>query len=493
MRVGPNPLACVLMLAIVFSTGYSLGAELRVPGEFETIQKALDAAGRGDTVLVGPGRYVGCLRLKPGVVLRSVGDDSASDLTFADRPVLLRALRTVIDAGGRSDGPVVTGADGAVLDGFTVTGLGKVDHHKPGHAHAVECRGVSPRIVNNLVLKNGSTGIGSHNRGDKTAAAYIAKNFVVRNQGIGIGNNQGSKAIILDNVVCNNHEAGIGSRNGAKPTIVGNVVFENGFGYSRGPEKNPVTGGAFWPGIGARDGASPFIAGNEVFRNAMTGIGTTKAYSTILGNHVHHNRLTGIGVQEASSVVISGNRCHDNGRPGIGVVGSTALVVDNEIGFNGKNAGMGILSGSSVMAYDNRVKGAGTAGIAVIDASAVLFRNAIEKAGTAGIMVTGSKPVTVEENRITASGTVGILAQGQSLTIRRNRITDCIHHGVLVSGKKGVVIIEENTITGNGRKGGAGIFSSARERVRLGKNSVKNNGRLGDVVVGGKKSRRRKK
>ncbi|MHC5037020.1 MAG: right-handed parallel beta-helix repeat-containing protein [Planctomycetota bacterium] len=480
-------------LFLSFLGGLARGGEVRIPGDHSTLQAAIDAAKPGDTVLVGPGCYSGPIRLKVNVRVRSLGDDRPGEISFGGKSVFERTLRTLIDAGGKNTQPVVTGADGAVLDGFTVTGLGKVDHHKPGHAHAVECRGVSPQILNNLVIHNGSTGIGSHNRGKRLAAALIQGNFVVGNEGIGIGNNQESGALILDNVVCHNHEAGIGSRNGAKPVVIGNIVFKNGFGYPQGPEKNPVTGGVFWPGIGARDGARPYIAGNEVYGNAMAGIGSSKAYPTIVSNHVHHNRLTGIGLTERSRALVMGNRSHDNGRPGIGVVNSLALLVENVIGFNGKNAGIGILDGSRVLARGNRISGAGTAGFGVINATALLVENEILRAGTAGVMVTGSLPVTLEGNRILRSGTVGVLASGYRLNLKKNIITDSAHHGVLVHASAGLVVVEGNTIRGNGKRGGAGIFAPHPEQIRLGKNEVKENGRLGDVVIGGRKKDKKRK
>ena len=48
------------------------GATVRVPEEYATIQAAVDAAGPGDLVLVGPGTYREAVEIsKPGLVLRA--------------------------------------------------------------------------------------------------------------------------------------------------------------------------------------------------------------------------------------------------------------------------------------------------------------------------------------------------------------------------------------------------------------------------------------
>ena len=55
--------------------------ELRVPGEFGTIQQAIDAARPGDTVVVSPGRYAEQLVLLDGVTVRGAGSELTT-LTF---------------------------------------------------------------------------------------------------------------------------------------------------------------------------------------------------------------------------------------------------------------------------------------------------------------------------------------------------------------------------------------------------------------------------
>jgi drug/metabolite transporter (DMT)-like permease len=89
------------------ATAHTLRVELNGSGEFTSIQAAIQSAGAGDTVSVGPGTY-------------------PERINFGGRPIVVvsraGAAATVIDAGGT--GSVVTAAflegPGSILDGFTL-------------------------------------------------------------------------------------------------------------------------------------------------------------------------------------------------------------------------------------------------------------------------------------------------------------------------------------------------------------------------------------
>ena len=89
--------------------GCSSSLTLSVPDQFKTIQDAVNAASYGDTVLVEPGIYYETITLKPGVILKSSGDDSKGKLG------LLRTDR--IRGGG---------------EGGDRLGLGRPDERTPG-------------------------------------------------------------------------------------------------------------------------------------------------------------------------------------------------------------------------------------------------------------------------------------------------------------------------------------------------------------------------
>lgn len=99
---------CVLLPALLVGASGSLAERIDVPAEFVDIQDAVDAAGPGDEVVVGPGAYSGSITINKPVVVRSSAGPEETILI------------------GNSDGPVVriesdTGP-GGTLSGFTVTG-----------------------------------------------------------------------------------------------------------------------------------------------------------------------------------------------------------------------------------------------------------------------------------------------------------------------------------------------------------------------------------
>ncbi|MBI5323806.1 MAG: right-handed parallel beta-helix repeat-containing protein, partial [Ignavibacteriae bacterium] len=196
----------VVNVILILSNDSIQSKTIIVPDEFSTIQSAINYASAHDTVLVKPGSYHEYLIMKDSVVLMSDGVDDGN---------WNRALVTKIHSEGLRDSvggvpPVVNSANGAVIDGFEITGMDTVNHHLPGHSHAVQNRGTSSTVMNCIVHDNGSTGIGSHEKDGRASTPTIIHNKVYRNFGIGIGFNHFAKGVARDNVVYENREVGIG-------------------------------------------------------------------------------------------------------------------------------------------------------------------------------------------------------------------------------------------------------------------------------------------
>lgn len=342
-------LAAIICSVIFLSlTGASWAKIIHVPDDYPKIQEAINAAQAGDTVLVSPGKYIERIFLKEWVAVRSEG----SEAEHLDHTA---ARRTIIDAGGQTDGAVVEGADGAVIDGFTLTGLGKVNHHLPGHPHGVQCRGASSVIINNIVHHMGSTGIGSHMNKGKNASPFIANNIVHHNQGLGIGNNHESSATVVGNIVYGNTEVGIGIRNGAHPLVENNIVYSNG-----------------WAGIGTRVGGFPSIRNNKIYNNGTTkspskgaGIGIAETNVPIIeNNEVYSNYLGGIGVRRGGTAVIRNNKSYNNRYAGIGLDSAVSVLIENNEIYNNRRGGIGITNNSSAVIRHNNIYNNENAGIA---------------------------------------------------------------------------------------------------------------------------------
>jgi hypothetical protein len=420
---------------------------IRVPEDHQTIQGAIDAAREGDTVLVGPGTYRERIRLKGGIVLRSVGDDATGRLG------LKRAEVTIIDGGGeRGTSAGITLASGATVDGFTVTNVGTYDdkkwevHHatqgneqeheqigEPGAA-GISIVGVSCTIQNNIVHHIGSTGIAIQGIPGKSCSPHVYRNVCFRNMGGGIGSMNKSTAVIEENVCFENfyagigHEdasprvirnrcyanirAGIGISEGACPLVRGNKCYQNrraGIGVRTGPSTRPLLEDNDcyendMAGIGAEEESAPLIRNNRCYKNKLAGIGSrTQATPTIVGNECYGNAAAGIGQDSDAVTVLIDNHCHDNLESGIGFAeckSGQSTVLNNRVINNAKVA-IGIHSGWQVRLAGNELsREGGMPPIVMIlaGAEATMTGNKLRGGGVAAIRVAGK--LTADGNEL---------------------------------------------------------------------------------------------
>lgn len=401
---------------------------IQVPGDATTIQAGIDAAARGDVVLVAAGTYRERVRLKAGVTLQSAGTNEAG------KTGLLRAEQTIIDGGGADgEGPGVTMAEEAVLDGFTVTNVGVFDldqweHHyltqgnEQAHEHignygtpGIGIVGVSCIVRHNIVHHVGDTGIGIRGTDDGFCAPRVELNVCYRNMGGGIGVMHGATGIIRGNRCYQNFFAGIG-HDGASPLVLENVCYENiraGIGISE--DSCPVVRGNTChhnrrAGIGIRTGAGtqPVVERNECFENDMAGIGCEEgAEPVIRGNHCHHNRQAGIGTQDHARPLIVDNRCEANEASGIGVrAGADAVLVRNQC-IENTTVAVGVVDGSRAVLIENTCRRSGGMPPLVAvrqKSSADLLRNTLTGGGVACVLAEGT--VSLYDNTLKA-GTAG--------------------------------------------------------------------------------------
>ena len=449
----PTPIGRPLQRSLALSSwiclvvGTAFGATLQVPRDYQSIQGAIDAAAPGDLVLVDPGTYTGRLRLSKGVTLKSVGDNTPGQLG------LRRAEATIIDGGGeQGEGPGVEMAEGAVVDGFTVTNVGRYDealwekHHRTqgnqqSHEHigkpgtpGIGARGVNCVIRNNIVHHIGYSGIAVQGAKGANCSPQIVKNFCYRNMGGGIGIMQKATPLVDSNTCFQNFYAGIG-HDDSSPTVLRNTCYENvraGIGISHGAcpvVRNNHCYRNRRAGIGIRTGANtrPVVEDNQCYENDMAGIGTEAGAAPLIrGNHCHHNKLAGIGARTGAAPTIIGNECHHNQKAGIGQESDAATTLIANHCHHNQAAGIGFgacESGRSVV-LDNRLidnqlvavgihtgwhvrmsgnelsRKGGLPPIVMVfkGAVATLTSNTIRGGGVAGIRVAGT--VVASDNRI---------------------------------------------------------------------------------------------
>ena len=280
--------------------GLSLAGEvaagtIRVPRDHPTIQKAIDAARKGDTVRVSQGTYYENITMKEGVTLEGGWN---KDLSRRD----ISAFETVID-GGKKGGWAVLGADKATLDGFTITNARRIELGDSTVGAGVHCRSTSPAIKNNTIKANAPTGI------------YCS----------------GSSATITNNLISNNEEAGIYLENGCSLKIEGNTIRDNkraGIG----------TGGMVHSRIEVRN--------NTINNNGMGGIDSKAATGSIYNNIVYKNKEAGIRCVITPMDIVN-NTVVANGRSGIVVedlsvvcnIQNNIVTHNNDAGINGGGKG----------------------------------------------------------------------------------------------------------------------------------------------------------
>jgi hypothetical protein len=160
----------------------------------------------------------------------------------------------ILDA--QKKGPVVIGADDARLDGFVVTG-----GQQQAHGGGIVCDGVSPMIVNNIIV------------GNQTLKPTIGEGLgkQIANEGAGIALLSGSRAYIANNLICENstevgNGAGITARGNVQAKILRNVFCNNIAGVKDDAMFHGKVGSRSSPGgaIACSEESSPQISFNVI-------------------------------------------------------------------------------------------------------------------------------------------------------------------------------------------------------------------------------------
>ena len=263
----------ILITAAIFSPDAALSANRRVPSQFSSIQKAIDASRAGDRVQVAAGTYFQHIKLKKGVVLEGGWNSGFSHRDPAK-------YKTVLD-GAKEKGPVVIGADGAALDGFTVihgSMLIKGDLHM---GSGIYCKNTSPVIRNNNIRENEPSGIFcAHSR------ARILSNEIHHNAQAGVFVRKGSDVQIHKNTIHHNKYSGIGSSKlpASKVDARNNVIYSN--------ERSGIN----------IEAASGTIRNNLIYDNGMSGIRGNVMPLVTVNNTVVGNGQAGLFVDDPAAV-----------------------------------------------------------------------------------------------------------------------------------------------------------------------------------------------
>ncbi len=292
MNINRNLFNLILFPLLVVSAvvpATAMGANRRVPTQFSTIQKAIDRSRPGDRIQVAQGTYVEHIKLRKGIVI-----EGGWNRSFSKRAP--GKFTTTIDGKGKK-GPVVIGADNAVLDGFTIVhGSLLVD----GDTHmgsGIYCKKTSPVIKNNIIHDNEPSGIFcAHSN------AQVIRNEIHHNAQAGIFVRKGSNVKILENTIHHNKYSGISS---TKPPV------------------------------------SKVEAGNNrIYSNQRSGINLEKASGLIYNNIIYDNHVSGIR-GNIMPLVVFNNTVVGNHQAGLFVDDPTAAPeITNNIFARNNHAGI---------------------------------------------------------------------------------------------------------------------------------------------------------
>jgi len=380
-----KPLLFAVILGAGFLGGIALdqgaeAAELRVPGEYATIQTALDAATPGDIVLVAPGTYHENLRMKSGVTLAS---EVGPEVTMTE----------AAGAGSVIDCVEVSGQ--TTIRGFHITGGSGTGDVNGRFGGGIRCwTNASPRIERNVFTGNRAT------FGGAIACRY------------------GSAPLISQNVFRDNVATWEGGGiyaidgDGARIRIESNHVSGN----------EAVSGGGIWVGGIDCEIESNVVIGN---RASFAGGGVWAGFfgdKNIVRNLLAHNASLDLGgglwLNEGSAQ-ISSNTFYSNAAPrggGIATGGFGSKQIANNILAN-SGAGAGVhctAPGNAVLECNDIWENEGGDAVpdCVIDggrnfAADPLFCNA-----GAGEFSLNSRSPCLPENKPTGCGLIGAFGGG---------------------------------------------------------------------------------
>ena len=184
-RTTPRPALCTF-ICIFWSLPLFSASIIHIPKDYPTIQQGIDAASRGDTVLVAPGVYYEALLIQKRITLAS------HFLTTGDASYI---GKTTIDGGG---GRAVTiwiksGGSGTTVAGLTVT------HGLDG----IKLQGMAT-IVDNHITDNGDGMDYS-----SVSGGLCARNLIENSVAEAIDIDDKVSIIIEDNIMRNNRSDGI--------------------------------------------------------------------------------------------------------------------------------------------------------------------------------------------------------------------------------------------------------------------------------------------
>ncbi len=303
-------ISCPALAAVIHVDDFGDGA--RGTGTstdpYRDLQKALDSAVDGDTIIIAPGRY----ESKPYAFPETLCGNCQEHKTDVDasRGFLIKEKGLTIHGAGTDSTILVTNAGYGVLflhsydseiSNLQITG-GVRDPDGAATDAAVVVKWGRVTVRDCLIADNTKrpdsvvVGIGGI-MGREGAELFILNNRIENNTWDGVALYRGANAYIADNIINGGRGAGIGITWDATATVIRNRISN------------------YWKGIGSFGDTRVICANNAVFDNLGWGIiATGTSYMDATNNVVYHNGNCGMAIwSDECSGRFSNNIVVENG------------------------------------------------------------------------------------------------------------------------------------------------------------------------------------
>jgi len=428
---------------------------LSVPGDYPSIQEAIDAIAPGGTITVAPGTYEEGLTIWKPLTLRGAGIDKT-----VLKPISIPTRKLIVS--------ITAEAKGVVLAGLSITGSEENGIDITGEASLKELR----------VTENGSNGIWMWGA---SQAAIAGSTFTGNSYGIGMGDS--SQATISGSKFSGNSEYGIVMNGSAQAEIQGNRFLNNGYsaifvsskkatarggrnemhgngvdlaGYAPASLRQPLVPqtasktlsvpgdypsiqeaiDAIAPGGTITVAPGTYEAELTIWKPlTLQGAGKDKTVIKPLPNHLC--RVIVSITSEAKGVTLAGLSVTGSNGDGLFIYGKASLN-GMQLSDNDEN-GIELGGSAQVTISESQISENGNDGIfmgsffqrSVSQAQATISSSQISGNGEIGILMMGSSQATISDSQISENSYAGIvMADSSQAKILKNRIFDNTRYGV---------------------------------------------------------------
>ena len=247
-------------------------AQLNVPGDYATVQEAIDAVAPGGTITIAPGTYEGGMTIWKSLTLKGAGREQTILKALPERGLVVSILAGVDVRLER------LGVIGSKVWGLLIYGNAALQNCtiSDNQGKGIAVRGSSHvTLEGNIITRNTREGVWV---GD-SAQAEIINNQITDNKAVsgklgdGIEIVDNGRATIRDNTITGNDRLGVGLWDAAQATITNNTIAHN-----------------------SSDGIN---IGYDKTRNETV-------QAEISGNRIQHNRGCGVDTDDDRGIKITG-------------------------------------------------------------------------------------------------------------------------------------------------------------------------------------------